>query len=149
MANNRRKNTMLTPSMGVVVTSPLPPTPVDWISLFFSFLPNGASNPLVSGNRGHPFSVVRTSAGLYTVQLGGTVAGQPQSAYNVRQIVAFFLSLGKGAAGSALRAVPGLILDTPGTLQVRLEDATGAATDFAAGTDNRVNCHVAFLNGGR
>jgi hypothetical protein len=151
MANNARKDEMLMPSFGVTTGTGSPPnTPVDLIWLVFSFLTNGASNPVAASNRGHPISVVRTSAGLYTIQLGGPLPIKGNGgAYGVRQVVGFFPVLGKGAAGSALRAAPGTIVDASGTLQVRLEDATGAATDLAAGADNRVNCLVAAFNGGR
>ena len=153
MAFNRRKQNLQTAATGQLapVSGGVPSTPVDLVFMTGSFLTNGASAPIPFAGV-HPFSVVRTSAGLFTITLGGlTVAA---GGYSVRKIAAFLPVLGKTAAGSALRAAPGIILEnltsaTPTTLQVRLEDAAGAATDLAAATDNRVNFMIAFLTGGR
>lgn len=147
MANNKRLDTLKVPA------GPIPglvsPTggPAQLVTIWGSFLTNGASNPVAASNRGHPFSVVRTSAGLYTITFGGATLATGQ--YGVKQVVAFLPVLGKGAAGSAIRAHPGTQVDLSGTVQVRLEDATGTATDLAAGADNRVNFVAAYFQGGR
>lgn len=156
MANNKRKDPMIMPAFGQLppVSGTLPATPVDMLWMAFSFMTNGGSNPLAVNNFGHPFTVIRLSAGLYTISLGAGVT-IATGGYQVRKVASFLPVLGKGAAGNALRAHPGLIAENLGnatlasTLQVRLEDATGVATDLAAGTDNRVNCLLAIFQGGR
>lgn len=121
--------------------------PAQAVLLAGSFLTNGASDPVASSNRGCPVLVKRTSAGLYTLNFGGITIATGQ--FGFKQLVAFLPVLGKGAAGSALRAHPGIQVDLAGTAQVRLEDATGTATDLAAGADNRVNWTAIVLVGGR
>lgn len=118
---------------------------IEKVKIVGSFLANGGSNPVAASNRGDPFSVLRTSAGLFTVTLGAATALLGQ--YGVKQILSIQATLGKGAAGNALRIVVGTVVDAAGTFQLRLEDAAGAATDLAAAADNRVFFEVVFSNG--
>lgn len=120
-------------------------SPGQLVALFGSFLVNGASAP--TGLRGHPVAITRSSAGLYLANLGGLTLATGQ--YGVKQYIFLDAMLQKGAAGSALRATIGLQVEAAGTFQIRLEDATGTATDLATGTDNRVNWVCVFLNGGK
>lgn len=152
MANNKRLDTLKIPAGPIpgLVTGPGGiglGGPAQYVLLTGSFLANGALDPVAASNRGHPVKVVHTSAGLYTITLGGATIATGQ--YGVKQIVSFSPVLGKGAAGNVLRAHPGTMVDASGTMQVRLEDATGTATDLAAGTDNRVNWTAIVLQGGR
>jgi hypothetical protein len=92
-----------------------------------SFAPAGAGAPTSVFGAG--FTVVRTSAGLFTV----TVA---EKAIRIR---AGNVTLQK-AAGSDLRAELGLTdIGVAGTFQIRLTTGAGVATDLAANANNRVH----------
>ena len=148
MPNNRRLSELFTPAgKGPTFSAAtgMRSSNVEKVLVFGSFLTNLTSNPVTASNRGDPFAVVRTSAGLYTVTLGAATVALGQ--YGVKEFISIFVHLGKGAAGNTLRAHLGLVVDASGTFQVRLEDALGAATDLAAGTDNRIHFQAAFSNG--
>jgi hypothetical protein len=156
MAFTKRLDTLKVPDLPLLAPGIFSGVPVAIPQNMFlvggSFLVNGASQPLETGFFGCPFVATRSSAGLFVIALGGSTV--KTGGFNVRKVAAFIAVLGKGAAGSALRAAPGLITENngdaslPTQLQVRLEDAAGAATDLAAATDNRVNWAALLINGG-
>lgn len=155
MALSRKKDRLLQPDIPLIAPGtfsgvPIPIVPNGFV-VYGSFRPNGAGSPLEIF--GHPAAVTRSSAGLFLITLGGATI--KAGGYNVRKVLAFLPVLGKTAAGNALRAAAGVITENnasatlPTTLEVRLEDAAGAATDLAAAADNRVNWVALLLNGGR
>lgn len=153
MAYNKKLDSLDTPDLPLVPAGTFSgvnvPIPQNAFFVFGSFRPNGASAPLEIF--GCPAAVARSSAGLFLISLGGLTI--KAGGYNVRKVLAFVAVLGKTAAGSALRAAPGVITENngsatlPTTMEVRLEDAAGAATDLSAAADNRVNWVALLMNG--
>lgn len=107
------------------------------VNVVGSFGCNGATTPLTTSYRGDPFTVVRTSAGLFTVTLGGLVANGLR--FGVKEVLAVLPMLQKSVA-SVLRAEVGTVTDTSGIFQIRIVDAAGAVADpVAAGANERIH----------
>lgn len=110
------------------------------VKIIGSFGCNGGTTPLATSQRGDPFTVVRTSTGLFTVTLGGLLVNGVR--YSVKEMLAVLPMLQKSVA-SDLRAEPGTVTDTTGIFQIRIVDTTGAVADpAAAGANERIHFEV-------
>lgn len=113
---------------------------IEKVKIIGSFGVDAGNAPPATSLRGDSFSVVRTSQGLYTVTLGGSLASGNR--YNVKEILTILPVLQKSVA-SALRAEPGTATDTTGVFQIRVVDAAGAvANPAAAGANERIHFEV-------
>lgn len=104
-----------------------------------SFAPNGSSAISAASNKGKGFSVVRTSAGLYTITLADRYAAL------VSIVVMPQLATG---ADSGLQVGTCAVSGTAAnTIQIRNWDASDAAVaDIAADANNRINFVLILRN---
>ena len=101
----------------------------------FSFRPNGASAISATTNLGAGFSVVRTSAGLFTVTVSAIFASTP--------VVTLGLQTNAAPTGAADLRIAGAIAMASGvtTFAIEYRDAT-VATDLASSANTRIHVHL-------
>jgi hypothetical protein len=104
-----------------------------------SFAPNGSSALVTASTKGKGFTVVRTSAGLYTITLADRYADLISASHSKQVVTAddTFLQFGTIVTGSA----------AANTVQIRNWDVSGAAaTDIAADANNRIHFSLTLRN---